>query len=70
MKNALQIVAVLTIIAVAIFLMGTPSAQAGCGYFGYSTYCAPCYNHYTPIYPVHTCVPTYTPYFNPYFRAW
>jgi len=75
MKNTLQVVAILTVVAVAIFLMGAPTAEAchGFGYgYGYSSYCAPVYNHYcAPVYPIQTCIPScYTPYFNPCYRGW
>jgi len=74
MKSTIQLVAVLTIVAVAILLIGglqTADASYGCGYgygFGYSSYCAPVYN-YAPIYPVYNY---YTPCFPSYYvpRCW
>jgi hypothetical protein len=71
MKSILGVVAVLTIVAVAFFMMGAPMADAGfgCGYgygYGYSSYCAPCYN--TFVLAIRTCVPYCAPsYYAPYY---
>jgi len=73
MKSTIQLVAVLTIVAVAILLIGgLQTADAGFGYgygygFGYSSYYAPTYC--APVYPVYNY---YTPCFPSYYvpRCW
>ena len=65
MKSMLSLVAVLALVAVAVCFMGAPVADAGfgCYGYGYSSYCAPCYNYYyTPVY-------TYVPYCAPHYYA-
>lgn len=70
MKTTIHLVALCLILTVALFALGSQTADAGFGYgYGYSS-CYPSYNYFPTVY---SCVPRYFDpcYYNyPVYRGW